>query len=122
MFFALSGVRGRANADRPVNPQRPSPAVTFFSVADGPVLPFSFNLGPDRDHAHSGGARNRRMAAIMARSIGPVTATSASWKVMARAWRTTRAPILISLSWRLVSDQSTMASGSSMQRRKVAKL
>jgi len=35
------------------------------------------------------------MAARMARTIGPVTATSASWKVMARAWRTTRAPILI---------------------------
>jgi hypothetical protein len=38
------------------------------------------------------------MAARMARTIGPVTATSANWKVMARAWRTTRAPILINLS------------------------
>jgi len=27
----------------------------------------------------------------MARTIGLVTATSANWKVMARAWRTTRA-------------------------------
>ena len=26
----------------------------------------------------------------MARTIGPVTATSASWKVIVRAWRTTR--------------------------------
>ena len=34
----------------------------------------------------------------MARTITPVTATSANWKVMARAWRTTRAPILISFS------------------------
>ena len=34
----------------------------------------------------------------MVRTIGPVTATSASWKVI------TRAPILISLSFRLVSD------------------
>jgi hypothetical protein len=50
----------------------------------------------------------------MARTIGPVTATSASWKVMARAWRTTRAPILISLSCKLVSDQSAMASGKRM--------
>jgi hypothetical protein len=41
--------------------------------------------------------------------------------VMARAWRTTRAPILISLSCRLVNDQSAMASGSSIQRKKVAK-
>lgn len=39
----------------------------------------------------------------MARTIAPVTATSASWKVMARAWRTTRAPILISFSWRLAA-------------------
>ena len=38
--------------------------------------------------------------------MGPVTATSASWKVMARACRTTRAPILINFSCRLVSDQS----------------
>ncbi len=38
------------------------------------------------------------MAARMARTIGPVTATSANWKVMARACRTTRAPILISCS------------------------
>ncbi len=48
----------------------------------------------------------------MARTIGPVTATSASWKVIARAWRTTRAPILISFNCRMVSDQSAMASGS----------
>ena len=41
----------------------------------------------------------------MARTIGPVTATSANWKVITRAWRTTRAPILISLSCRLVNDQ-----------------
>ncbi len=46
----------------------------FFSAADGPVLPLSFSLGEDRGHAHSGGARNRRMAARIARSIGPVTA------------------------------------------------
>jgi len=62
------------------------------------------------------------MALRMACTIGPVTAISASWKVMARAWRTTRAPILIILSCRLISYQSAMASGSSMQRKKVAKL
>jgi len=45
-----------------------------------------------------------------------VTATSASWKVTARAWRTTRAPILISLICRLVKDQSAMASDSSIGR------
>ena len=108
-FFALSGVCGRANAcswvDGPLNPPRRCPVASVFSAADEPVLPLSFSLGPDRGHAHSGGARNRRMAARMARTIGPVTATSANWKVMARAWRTTRAPILISFSCRLVSDQ-----------------
>jgi len=42
----------------------------------------------------------------MAHTIGPVTATSASWKVMARAWRTARAPILISSYYWLANDQS----------------
>ena len=58
----------------------------------------------------------------MARTIGPVTATSANWKVMARPWRTTRALILTSFNCRLVSDQSAMASGSSMHRKKVGRL
>ncbi len=47
----------------------------------------------DRGHVHDGGVRRRRMAVLTARTIGPKTATSANWKVMAR-WRTTRAPIL----------------------------
>ena len=34
------------------------------------------------------------MAARMARTIAPVTATSASWKVVARAGTTTRTPFL----------------------------
>jgi hypothetical protein len=88
-FSAPSGVCVRANGRSPVdqasNPQHPGPAVPFFSAADGPVLPLSFSLGQFQRHAHDGGARNRRMAARMARTIGPVTATSASWKVMARA-------------------------------------
>jgi hypothetical protein len=112
-FFAPSGLCGRANgwnwADWAADPQCPCLAAAFFSAADRPVEPRSFSLDPDRGHAHDGGARNRRMAARMARTIGPVTATSASWKVMARAWRTTRAPILISLSWRQVKDQSAMS-------------
>ena len=58
----------------------------------------------------------------MTRTIEPVTATSANWKVIARALRTTRAPILISLGCRLVNDQSTISSGSSMQHRTVARL
>ena len=66
-------------------PQHSGPTEMFFSVAGRPVLPFSFSLGVDRDYALSGGARNRRMAARMARTIGPVTDTSANWKVMVRA-------------------------------------
>src|SRR5690606_35778474 len=93
-----------------------------FSTTDTPAEPFSFDFKYIGDHACAGGARKRRIAARTALIIGPVTATSASWNVMARAWRTTRAPILISLSWRLVSDQLAMASGSSRQRRNVARL
>ena len=108
--------------DQTATPPRSGSAVVFFIEAGRPVVPLSFSLAGDRSHAHDGGARNRRMVARMVRTIGPVTATSANWKVMARAWRTTRAPILISLSCRLVNDQSAMTSGSSMQRRKAARL
>ncbi len=125
-FFAPRGVCGRGNnpdrSDQAATPCRAGAAALFFSAVDRPVEPLSFGLGLDHGHAQNGGARKRWIAARMARTIGPVTATSESWKVMARAWRTTRAPILISLSWRLVSDQSAMASGSPMQRKKVARL
>ena len=72
-------------ADQTAKPPCSGSAGVFFSAPDRPVLPLSFSLGPDRGHAHSGGVRNRRIAEWMARTIGPVTATSASWKVMARA-------------------------------------
>jgi hypothetical protein len=39
-------------------------------------------------------------------------ATSASWKVTLRLWRTTLAPILISFSRKVVNDQCSTASGS----------
>jgi hypothetical protein len=71
--------------DWTAKPGHPCPAAQFFSAASGPVLPNSFSLGLDRGHAHNGGTRNRWIASRMARTIGPVTATSASWKVMARA-------------------------------------
>ena len=44
-------------------------------------------------------------------------ATSVNWRVMVRAWRMPRAPILIGFSLKLVSDQSAMAWGNSTQRR-----
>jgi hypothetical protein len=86
-------------------------AGVFFSGLDRPVEPISFGLGQDRCQAHIGGARSRRMAERIARTIGPVTATSASWKVMARAWRTTLARIFISRACWLVSDQLAIYSG-----------
>ena len=92
-------------------------AVVFFSTAGRPVLPLSFGLSVDRGHAHSGGARNRRMAARTARTMAPVTAISVSWEMMARAWRTTPAPILISFSCRLVNHQYAMASGDEIRRK-----
>ena len=71
--------------DWAAKPHHPRPAATFFSAAGRPVLPLSFSLVLDRGHAHNGGARRRWIAVRIARTIGPVTATSASWKVMARA-------------------------------------
>jgi hypothetical protein len=38
------------------------------------------------------------MAVRIVPTIGPVTAASTNWKMMARAWRTTRPPLLISFS------------------------
>jgi hypothetical protein len=68
------------------------------------------------------GARRRRIEARMARTIGPDTGTSASWKVMARACHTTRPPIFISLSWRLVRNKSIMGLGKATSARKTARL
>ena len=57
----------------------------------------------------------------MVRTIGPVTLISAIWNVIARAWRTTRAPNLIRFSCKLVNDQSVIASGKWIQRSKVVR-
>ena len=53
------------------------PAAVFFSAVGRPVLLLSFSTGLDRTYVHSCPASNRRMAARMERTIGPVTATSA---------------------------------------------
>ena len=85
-FFASTGATGRAGcwnwADQTGKPRRSGLTAVFFSAADTPVLHLSFSLGVDRPHAHDGGARRRRIAARMARTIWPVTA---SWKMMVRA-------------------------------------
>lgn len=82
--------------------------VVFFSAAGRPVLPLSFSLGAHRSHAHDEGARNRRMVEMMAGTIGPMTATSACSKVIARASRTNCTPVLTSLSCGLISHQSAI--------------
>jgi hypothetical protein len=49
-------------------------------------------------------------------------ATSASWKMTLRLWRTTLAPILISFSRKVVNDQCSTASGNASVRRKLPRL
>jgi hypothetical protein len=88
-------------------------AATSFSAPDRLVLPLSFTLGQLQRHAHDGGARIRRIAARMALTMAPVTATSASWKVMARsghAWHICRSHpvrILMSMGIKLAIVPST---------------
>lgn len=89
---------------------------------DGPEEPFLFSFHCERGHVGTGGARSRWMAAMVRVNRSPLTATSASWKVMARAWRTTLAPILMSRVYRLVSDQSAISSDRSALCRKTPRL
>ena len=79
------GQDARIRTDLLANPHHSSPAAPFFSAPDRPVEPRSCAFRQFQRHAHDGGARNRRLAVRLARTIGPVTAASASWKVMARA-------------------------------------
>ncbi len=58
------------------------------------------------------------MAAGMRVNRAPPTAASAGWNVTARAWRTTRAPILMRRVRRPVGDRSAVPSGRSMPCRK----
>jgi len=83
--FAFGLWTVQARADQATKGPYPSPPRAFSRIPDRLVEPVLFGEGWDRGHAHEGGARNRRIAARMARTIGSVTATSASWKVMARA-------------------------------------
>lgn len=97
-----------------------------YQIFDTEVRGFSITIYPSGNRSFTldyrvAGRQRRMTAAKLVRTIGQVTATSASWKVLARAWRTTRAPILMSFSWKSVSDQSAIASGNLMQRRKVAR-
>lgn len=64
----------RSRADRVVNPHHSGSAASFFSAANGPVLPSSWSFGLDRFHTHDGGARGRWFAARMSRTLGPQSA------------------------------------------------
>ena len=64
-------------------------------------MPLLLSSNLDRSHAQSGGARNRWLAARIALTIEPVTATSASWKMMARAWIPTRRADFFTILWDL---------------------
>jgi hypothetical protein len=82
---ACIGQNARMRAGRAAKSHHPRPGSPFFSAVDRPVLPLSFSFCQDRGHAHDGGARRRWIVVRMALTITSVTATSASWKVMARA-------------------------------------
>jgi hypothetical protein len=88
-FLALSCVYGRANAqswaELTIDLHHRGAVSSFFSAADLFFLQVSFSWNPKHVHAHGSGTLNRWIAASMVRTIGPVTATSASWKVMPRA-------------------------------------
>lgn len=88
VFCVPKSVSGRKDArswvDQDVNVCLPRPLVKFFLAANRPLLLHSFRLGLGHGHADDGGARSRRMAARMASTIRPVTATSANWKIMTR--------------------------------------
>ena len=63
-------------------------------------------LSNDRmDQADTGGARRPAACAGICPNIRPDTATSVIWNVTSRLWRTILAPILISSSLSVVSDQ-----------------
>jgi len=79
------GQDARIRTDLLANPHYSGPAAPFFSAPDRPVEPRSFSFWQFQRLADDGAALNRRIAVRMARTMGPVTAASASGSVMARA-------------------------------------
>ena len=77
------------------------------------VEPLSLDCVKIEGHVGTGDGRKRCMAARMRWNRSLLMMTSASWKVMARACRTTRAPILIRRVCRLASDQVAISAGRS---------
>jgi len=68
-----------------------------------------------RDNCYPGAGQSRPMHCNTPWNTSLRTAPSASWNTRRRAWRTSRPPILISLTWRLPKDQSLMALGKANQ-------
>ena len=102
-FAVLAGVLAKLSGD----------LYLFGRVQDTVVEPHLSRFRCAGRHAGLGGGLMLRMAVMICPNSAPLTATSASWKVILRAWRTTRAPILIRRLWMLVSDQSATSFGRS---------
>jgi len=70
----------------------------------------------------AGGIANRARRSKIAANKFPVTAASASWNVTYFACRVTVAPILMSFSGSVVSDQCRTGFGRAIRRRKLPRL
>src|SRR4029077_17235092 len=97
-----------------------------FCLAFGRTPPVGC-CGMDSDrtlHAGAGGGCGRSSAIRrkISWNIRRGMATSAIWKAISRQWLTTFAPILMSFSLSLVSDQSLIGSGVASVRRKLPRL
>jgi hypothetical protein len=66
-------------------------------------------------------ARDLMRERTLAKS-SPGIATSAIWKTVLREWEITLAPILMSLSWTLESDQWDISPGRAKRLRKLPRL
>ncbi len=73
---------------------------SWHSTLKEKTLPLSFspNCLLALRLAQPGDRRNRVIRSRMAANRSPGTATSANWKIICRAWRTIRPPILISFT------------------------
>ena len=107
------------------SPQNPHlSALAKLSTRKKTILPLYFS----RDYlrapgcAQLGDRHNRVIRSRTAANRSLDTATSAIWKIICRAWRTIRPPILISFTWRLRNDQSFIVFGKHSLRRKLPRL
>src|SRR5450759_3017088 len=69
-----------------------------------------------------GTVARERIRARRSSNNSPGTATSAIWKIVLLEWQMTFAPIFMSLSWMLLSDQRETLLGRVKRRRKFPRL